>query len=537
MKNQNIEVTSMGQKNKSFVNAALIFGIAGIIVKILGAFYKVPLGNILGEEGSSYVASVYPYYNWLLVVSSAGFPAAIAKLISEHEARGEIEEAEKLFALMRKVMTLIGLTTMTLLFLLAPTLTAVSGNEKAVYSMQALAIALFFVSYMSSYRGYFQGHHHLTPFGLSQIVEQIGRVSTGLILAYFLISYGSQYAAAGATFAATFGAILGTIMLFIYYQKFRKKNNFPKVKAGKLRDNKAVIKRVIFLAIPITIGASVMPLVNMIDTFIIINRLQDIGYGESAKSFYSYHAFYAASLVNFPQILFTAIQVSLLPAVASLKAVGDIKGLQNTVKTGMKVALLLGVPSSIGLFVLAEPVLRLLWPNLEGVVTYAPNVLKMVSLSLIALSLFQATTGILQGIGKQHAPARNLMVGAAFKIVACYLLVGIPSVNILGAGISTVLAFMIAVVLNVMAVYKELKPKFSMMQTIVKPIIASVVMGIVVHFAYVFLIGIFGNTISTALSVLLGISIYGIMLFVIKALDEDDLAFLPGKRILKKLVR
>ncbi|MCK8059523.1 MULTISPECIES: polysaccharide biosynthesis protein [unclassified Fusibacter] len=527
----------MSQKNKSFVNAALIFGVAGIIVKILGAFYKVPLGNILGEEGSSYVASVYPYYNWLLVVSSAGFPAAIAKLVSEHEARGEIIEAEKLFGLMRRVMTLIGLSTMTILFFLAPVLTSVSGNERAVYSMQAIAIALFFVSYMSSYRGYFQGHHNLTPFGLSQIIEQIGRVATGLVLAIVLIPYGAEFAAAGATFAATFGAILGTILLFFYYRNFRKKNNIPKVKAGRLRDNKAVIKRVIFLAIPITIGASVMPLVNMIDTFIIINRLQDIGYGETAKSFYSYHAFYAASLVNFPQILFTAIQVSLLPAVSALKAVNDRIGLENTVKTGMKVALLLGVPSAIGLFVLSGPILSLLWPNLDGVVQFAPNVLKVVSLSLIALSLFQATTGILQGIGKQHAPARNLMIGAAFKIVACYVLVGIPSINILGAGLSTILAFSVAVVLNVMAVFKEIKPKFSITHTIAKPVIASIVMGVAVHFGYILLIVKFGNVTSTALSVVAGVVVYGVMLFVIKALDADDLAFLPGKRILKKLVR
>ncbi len=538
LKNEKEEVI-MGQQQKSFVNAALIFGLAGIIVKILGAFYKVPLGNILGEEGASYVASVYPYYNWLLVISSAGFPAAIAKIIAEYHARGEYLEAERLFAVMKRVMAGIGLVTMAILFFFAPLLTRVSGNPNAVYSMQAIAIALFFVSYMSSYRGYFQGQNNLTPFGLSQIVEQIGRVITGIALAIVLMPIGVEYAAAGATFAATFGAILGTILLYFYYQAHRKKQQLPKVKVGSLKEHAPLIKRVLYMAIPITIGASVMPLVNMIDTFIIINRLTDIGFGETAKEFYSYHAYYAASLVNFPQILFTAIQVSLLPAVASLSALGDIKGVARTIKTGMKVALILGLPSGIGLAVLAKPVIVLLWPRLDGVVQHAPAVLQITSIGLVALCLFQATTGILQGLGKQHMPARNLMIGAAFKIVTCYVLVGIPSINILGAGISTALAFFIAVGLNLLSLYNHLKSEFSVFEILVKPTVSAIGMGAAVYFIYEAMrttLGL-GNSISTLASVFAGMVIYFTLLLGLKALDQDDLAFLPGKRLFKKFVK
>lgn len=527
----------MKEQNRSFVNAAVIFGMAGIIVKIIGAFYKVPLGSILGTEGSSYVAFVYPYYNWLLVVSSAGFPAAIAKIVSEYNAKGDHVGSETVFVLMKRVMMWIGLVTMTILFLLAPTLTRTFGNPNAVFSMQAIAIALFFVSYMSAYRGYFQGHHNLMPFGVSQIIEQIGRVSTGIILAIVLMPIGVKYAAAGATFAASFGAILGTILLSVWYGKHRKKHNLPIVKIGKIRDHKALIKRIISLAIPITIGASVMPLVNMIDGFIIINRLQDIGYGETARAFYSYHAFYAASMVNFPQILFTAIQVSLLPAMSHLMAINDHLGMQNTVKTGMKVALLIGVPSAIGMSVLSGPIISLLWPNLSDVVAFTPQVLQVVSLSLIALSLFQATTGMLQGIGKQHHPAKNLLIGAAVKVVACYVLVGMPQINILGAGLSTILAFLIAVTLNVMVLFRTIRPQINLSHIILKPIFAAVVMGILVKLTYVLIFGAFGNAIATLGSVVAGVFVYGLMLVLLKALDQDDLAFLPGKRILKKLVR
>lgn len=529
----------MSSKNKSFVNAALIFGVAGIIVKILGAFYKVPLGSILGEEGASYVASVYPYYNWLLVISSAGFPAAIAKIIAEYHAREEHLEAERLFAVMRRVMAGIGLTTMAILFTFAPWLTKLSGNPNAVYSMQAIAIALFFVSYMSAYRGYFQGQNNLTPFGLSQIVEQIGRVVTGIALALVLMPVGVEFAAAGATFAATFGAIVGTILLYFYYQNYRKKMQLPVVKAGSLKENRALIKRVLYMAIPITIGASVMPLVNMIDTFLIINRLTDIGFGESAKEFYSYHAYYAASLVNFPQILFTAIQVSLLPAVASLAAIGDHKGVARTIKTGMKVALIFGLPSGVGLAVLARPVMMLLWPRLDGVVQFAPPVLQMTSIGLIALSLFQATTGILQGLGKQHLPARNLMIGALVKVVTCYVLVGIPSINVLGAGISTALAFFIAVALNVLSLYGQLKSEFRVSEIILKPTISAGLMGLAVYFLYELMYktaGI-GNSISTLVSVFAGVVIYFVCLLGLKTLDQDDLAFLPGKRVFKRFVK
>ncbi len=526
-------------KNNSFINAALIFGAAGIVVKILGAFYKVPLGSILGPEGASYVAFVYPYYNWLLVVSSAGFPAAIAKIIAEYHAKGEYLEAERLFGVMRRVMTGIGLVTMCILLGIAPILTKTFGNEKAVYSMQAIAIALFFVSYMSAYRGYFQGQNHLMPFGMSQIVEQLGRVITGIILALVLLPMGTEFAAAGATFAATFGAILGTILLIFYYKRHRKKQGYPQVKIGSLKQHRPLIKRVIQLAIPITIGASVMPLVNMIDGFVIINRLRDIGYGESAKAFFSYHSYYAASLVNFPQILFTAIQVSLLPAISSLTALGDMKAVARTVKTGMKVALLIGLPSGIGMSVLAAPIVTLLWPKLDDVIQYAPPVLQITSLGLIALCLFQATTGILQGMGKQHMPARNLMIGAAVKVVACYVLVGIPSINILGAGISTALAFLIAVILNVMSLTKHIASDFKVNDIIIKPFMAAMGMGIAVHFCYQLLFTIIGlkNSLATVGSIFVGVGVYLILLLALKSLDQDDLAFLPGKRVLQRFVK
>jgi stage V sporulation protein B len=528
----------MSPKNKSFVNAALIFGVAGIIVKIIGAFYKVPLGTILGPVGASYVSSVYPYYNWLLVISSAGFPAAIAKIIAEYHAKGQYLEAEQLFSLMKKVMLGIGFTTMIFLFAFAPLLTRLSGNDEAVYSMQAIAVALLFVSYMSAYRGYFQGQNHLTPFGLSQIVEQIGRVASGLLLAYFLMPMGVEFAAAGATFAAALGAILGTVLLYFYYQRHRKIQGYPKVSKQSLKGQMPLIKRVLKLAIPITIGASVMPLVSMIDVFIVINRLKEIGYGEQARVFYSFHSYYAASLINFPQILFTAIQVSLLPAVAGLMALSDMKGLSRTIKTGMKVALIIGLPSGVGLFVLSGPVIQLLWPRLEDVVFYTPPVLQVASIGLIALSLFQATTGILQGMGKQHLPARNLMIGAAFKIATCYILVGIPSINIMGAAISTALAFFVAVALNVTSLFKHIKADFRVSDVILKPLIAAVGMGVVVHFAYGGLTDVIslGNTLATLVSVILGIVVYGLLLMVTKTLDQDDLAFLPGKKILKRLV-
>ncbi len=526
------------KKNNSFVNVALIYSATLIVVKIIGAVYKIFLGNVLTDTGTSYYAFVYPYFNAMLAITTVGFPAAIAKITAQYLAEDNLLGAEQLFAVMKRFLLIIGFASTALLFVAAPFITALGGNPKATLSMQAISLALVVVAYMSAYRGFFQGHSNLFPFGMSQIADQIGRVGVGFFLAVALLKYGDQYAAAGATFAATLGTTFGLLTLLFFRKRYEKANGIKAVVKVKISEHRAEIKRVVIIAIPIIIGAMVMPMVNMIDTLIVINRLEGIGYSaKTAKEFYSYHAYFTASLINFPQVLFTAIQASLLPAVAFAIAAKNGKAVGNTIKTGIKIALIVGVPAAIGLSILAQPIIMLLYPTKPNVILYTPGILSIAALALIPLSLFQATTGILQGMEKQQLPAFNLMIGALFKIIVCYILVGIPGIGVKGAAISTLLAFLIAAVLNVRVLFKYQRPDYNIVNISVRPLLSALVMGAIVWLTFNGVAAVVGFKLATLLSIAAGILVYGALVIVSKALDVDDLEYLPGKKYLSKVIR
>ncbi len=525
------------KKNNSFVNVALIYSATLIVVKVIGAVYKIFLGNVLTDVGTSYYSFVYPYFNAMLAITTVGFPAAIAKITSEYLAEDNLLGAEQLFAVMKRFLLIIGLVSTSILFVAAPFITSIGGNPNAKLSMQAISLALVVVAYMSAYRGFFQGHSNLFPFGMSQIADQIGRVGIGFFLAVALLQFGDEYAAAGATFAATLGTTLGLLTLLYFRKRYEKENGITEKIKVKLSDHKAEIKRVVIIAIPIIIGALVMPMVNMIDTLIVINRLKDIGYSAKiAKEFYSYHAYFTASMINFPQVLFTAIQASLLPAIAFAIAAKDNKSAGDTIKTGIKVAFLVGAPSAIGLSVLARPIIMLLYPAKENVIMYTPGILSIAALALIPLSLFQATTGILQGMEKQQLPAFNLMIGALFKVGVCFVLVGIPSINVKGAAISTLLAFTIAAILNLRALFKYHKPNYNILNITIKPLIAALLMGVAVWLSFKGISAI-NFKLATLISILIGVAVYAVLIIVSKALDVEDLNYLPGKKFLSKVIR
>ncbi len=525
----------MQKKNVSFLQGAAILMIAGVIIKIIGAFFRIPLGLILNSDGTSYYQSAYPFYVSLLVLSTAGFPAAIAKLVSAKVAVNDEEGANQVFQVAFRLMFLIGLGGMLIMLFGSRFLANFVGNPDSVYSFQALSLALFFASMMSAYRGYFQGLQNMIPYAISQTVEQLGRCIVGLALAYFLLGIGKPIAAAGATFGATIGAIVGTTYLWFRFKRHNKGQKLTPLKNPLIK--KEIVKDILRLAIPITIGASVVPLLSLADAAIVMNRLLEIGYGDQAKNMYSYLTFFAASINNLPQVILTSIQLSILPAVSAFAASGTKEKLQETINAGIKVSVIIGAPSAVGLFVLAEPVIRLLYPGQEDVIQFAPDVLRIISIGLIFLSIFQSSTGILQGLQHQMRPAINLLLGAAVKVFLCYTLVAIPSLNIKGAAISTVAAYAIAAGLNMLTLKSVTKQKTSVLSLILKPIVASLVMGVLVYGIQTVGAMVMPSKLATVLAILGGGISYLFLLFSLKTFTEADIDLMPGKRLIRKFQR
>lgn len=521
----------------SFVKGAFILGISGVFVKVLGAFFKIPLANILGPEGMSYYSSAYPIYNFFIVLATAGLPTALGKIISEQRALGDYRNLDKTFKSGLLLMSTVGLFGSLFMYFGAEMIVDVIKNPEAVLAFKALAPAIVIVSVMAVFRGFFQGFQHMKPFAFSQIFEQFGRVIVGYGLAvYFLVS-GTKYAAAGATFGATTGAIAGLIVIFIMYRKFRKNNSeaHSKLMTGKELATSAIMKKIALIAIPITLGAAVMPLMNTIDVMLVMNRLTDIGMGDQANDLYGMLSGYAATLVNLPTVITSAIQISIVPAVAALYVQNKVKPLSSTIQNGIRMTLIICLPATAGLVLLSQPIMELLYPSQVQYAQTTGQILSILGFGVIFLGMFQVTTGILQGLSMQNRPAMNLMVGAIIKIILTYVLVGMPGINIYGAAISTLAAYGTATMLNLITMKRSANITFDPKSVLFKPLLSVLVMSLVVVIGHQLALLIISPKLSTVFAILIGMVAYLFMLFKTKTLTDEDYALMPGGSKLKKI--
>lgn len=519
---------------ETFLKGAVLLGAAGVVVKVLGAFFRIPLGNILGPEAMSYYTSAYPIYNFFIVLATTGLPTALAKIISEQRALDKKDQIDQTFRVGMILMGSIGIIGAFFMFFGAEFIVKVIKNEGALYSFKALGPAIFIVSLMSVFRGYFQGHQNLKPFAISQLVEQLGRVIVGLGLATALLNLGLMESAAGATFGATAGALAGLSYILYRFSKERRKAGV-KTTNRALLPGKDVLKKIIVIAVPITMGAAVMPLMNSIDVLIVFNRLHDIGLGDQANDLFGMLSGYAATLVNLPQVVTAAIQISIVPAIAGLYIKDSVKELKITIESGVRMALIVGLPAAAGLIVLSRPIMELLYPRQIMYAQTTGSILSILGFTVIFLGLFQVTTGILQGLGLQNRPAINLAVGALVKVVLTYTLVGIPSINIYGAAFSTVVAYAVATTLNILTLKKRASVVFKFKRVLMKPLVSTAVMSISALGVYMGLQLIASSRINTVAAIVVGILAYGIMLFATRTFDDNDFALIPGGRKLKKI--
>lgn len=528
----------MSKRNRNFIRGAAMLGAAGIVVKLVGAVFRIPLGNLVGDLGMSYYQTAYPIYNWLLVVSTAGIPTAIAKVISEKEAIGDRAGVHRIFRTAFWMLTIIGLVTMIVLMLTAQMICDAVKNPDAVYSMLSIAPALFFVSLMSVYRGYFQGLQEMKAYAVSQVVEQVFRVAVGLGLAFYFYRISVPYAAAGATFGATVGGMAGTLFMFWCYLQFRKKQDTVIPDEEFEQDSvRTIISKLVTIAIPVTIGASVLPIMNLIDLGIVMNRLTEIGMGDVAKNLYGQLTGYAATVVNLPMIVTAAVQISLVPAISQYAVLNAKDELDRMIETGIRMGLIISLPSTFGLVVLAKHIMLLLYPMQPVAALSAGGILQVLGWGVFGLSMFQVLTGILQGLGRPWIPARNLAIAAAIKLVLSYILVGMPSLNIMGAASSTAAAFGLAALLNYLSLRSLSAHRMDVKQVLFKPLAATAVMVLVALGSYTLLSGFAGNSISTLIAVMLSGTVYLATLIGVGGLTEEDFDLLPGGGKLRKLSR
>jgi stage V sporulation protein B len=523
--------------------AAILSG-AGIVIKIIGACFRIPLANLIGGEGMGYYNAVYPVYTLLVVIATTGIPIAVSRLVAEHVTDGDPGGAHRVFRIALVLMGAIGVCFFAALFFFAgPITNRMTELSGAVYAMRAIAPALIFVPIMAAFRGYFQGMQDMKPTALSQIAEQIFRVVFGLLLAFFLYDMGVEYAAAGGTFGATAGAAAGLVCMAVIYSKFKNSASFRarRAEARATRDaarqmrTGQIIRKIIWIAVPITVGAAVMPIMYNIDMWVVPARLSYAGFDPVAvRSMYGQLTGFAEPLTNLPKVLTQAIAVSMVPAIVRAWKQRDKESLEQNVTLGFRLALIIGLPCAVGFMILPEPILLLLYPDKPIDAVGAAPALFIFAIGVVFLSSIDALTSVLQGIGKQMIPFVNIAIGAACKFLITYLLTGIPVFNIRGAAIGTVCAYVIATVLNYRAVVVYTGIRFNLSLTFLRPVISAGVMGAVAAVCYHGLEIPLGGKLSAVCSILVAIAAYVILLFATHSIRGEELKLLPkGDKIYK----
>lgn len=528
------QTSGIEKHSNSFLKGTLILTVGGIVVKVIGFLNWIILSRVLGGEGIGLYQMAFPVYLLALSVSSAGIPIAISIITAEKLALNDFKGANRVFHVSLSVLTITGLFFSLLLYFGAEWLITYQfiHDARAYYALLALSPAVFFVTILSSFRGYLQGCQIMTPTAVSQIVEQLVRVITMLIFASWLLPKGLEYAAGGASLGAAPGAVAGLLVLIYYYWKLNKdfKQKIQKQNQTNPQESSAsIIKRIAKLALPVSLSSLMLPVVANLDLFIVPARLEVAGYTvEQSTELFGYLTGMAVPLLNLSTILTAALCISLVPAISESFALNDKKRIYQQTASAMRISNLVTVPGVVILWMLAEPISQLVYNAPQ-----ASSSISIISAGVFLLGIHQVTTGVLQGMGHTTIPVINMGIAVVFKVALNWLLTAMPALGIKGASWATVADFGVGAILNMYFVNRYVG--FVMdMKSLLKTIVAAAAMGGVIYITYdVVMMETASNTVATLAGTLLGVVVYGAVLLLVGGISEGDVKQVPiiGPRI------
>lgn len=527
------------KKRSTFVLGAAILAAAGLICKVIGVLIRIWAYAVIKEEGMVYYEAVFPFYSWLLIISSSGVPTAISRMVARSATLGDWANARRILKKSVLMLGAVGLVTTALMYFGAPwfAVSFIGKDESYVLVFKALAPALFFVSVMCAYRGYLQGMQHMAGTALSQLCEQVVKAGAGLLLASRWVKKGPVYGAAGILVGIVISEILalGVVVLFRFKNR---RQYFPIGASENPQDTSPVISTLLSIAVPITLGASVIPITSMLDVRMIFSRMSSFMTEADVNRSYVALSTNVRSLINLPASFTQALSMSLVPAISAAQARKDISGMHSAAGLGLKLSMAIGMPCAAGLFVLGGPIIEMLFRSITAEsLAIAVRIMRVASVSVVFISLVQTMTGELQGIGKHRVAVYCLLAGGISKVVLNYFLLAIPSVNILGASISNIACYGVAGVLDLFLFMRYSGYRPAINDVFLKPAVCSLIMGGAVLVAYKLLYRLHPGTLVTLIAVVIGIAVYGVLCLVLRLFTSSELENIPGGHKLKQLLR
>lgn len=526
------EQQNSNTNNSKFLKGTMILTISSIIVKVIGSLNWIILSRVLGGEGIGLYQMGFPIYLMAITVSSAGVPVAISIITSEKLANKDYRGAKRVFNVSLRLLLISGLIFSSALFFGADFLINqhIIRDSRAYYSIIALAPAVFFVTFLASFRGYLQGWQIMTPTATSEVVEQLVRVITMLVFADLFMPYGLAYAAGGASMGAGAGAFCALLVLMWFYRRLKRRlheeieaqdDSIPQESAGH------IIKRLLKLALPVSLTSLMLPIGANLDLLIVPQRLEVAGFDvRHATELFGYLTGMAVPLVNLATIFTAAMTISLVPSISESRTLERFDAIRDKIRLAFRVAMIITFPCFMGLFFLAEKVAALIY-NAPG----AAGAIQTMSVGILFLGMHQISTGILQGLGKTAIPVINMILACLVKVVMSWWLTAIPLLGIKGASMATVADFAVAAIINMGFIYKYTGFTFSL-GSLLKPLLAAGVMGAVIY-------AVLGITEQLGMwcvlfAMVAAVPSYALALLAFGGLTKEDLENIPfvGRKIL-----
>ena len=539
----------MAEENRqNFLHGAAILAAGVAIMKVLGAIYKIPLQNIIGDTGYGYFFAAYNIYNVLLTISTAGLPVALSRMISEANTLGRPMQARRTFRIAMTTLAVIG-AVFSLAMFLFPTEMAILLVSKPEVSQSVYAIspAVLLVCVTSAFRGYIQGHGNMRPTTVGQVLEVLVKVIVGLVLAVLLTRAHKSLpvSAAGAIFGVTAGSLAALIyMLRCYLKQYRGVSPDACPTGPDTPDPVGrTLGRFLRIGVAITLGASVMSVISLIDTKLIQMQLPNvagIGPALADELFGSYSAM--QTLFNLPAAFVTPMTIAVVPAISAAVARKDSREAGAIAESGLRISAVIAVPMGIGLAVLSKPIVGFLYPHTNEI---GPTILTYMGAASIFVCVALVTNAILQANGNERLPIISMVAGGVTKIVCNRLLVSQPEINSLGACIGTIGCYGVICVLNCIFIARSLRQPPRYARAFLRPLLSGAVMGAAAWAVY----GIAARVLHVgggasrlpllvclAAAIVAAAAVYVVMVVVTRSVTLEDMKLIPKGEKLAKLL-
>ena len=556
-------------KKQNFLQGTALLAMSTAIVKVIGAVYKIPLNAIIGEQGFGYFNTAYEIYAVLLMISTAGLPVAMSRMISAASAQGRYGQVRRIYTTARAIFLGLGITGSLLMTVFCRQLAAFQNQPDAWAAIGCLGPCVLLICVMSTFRGYFQGQSNMLPTSVSQVIEAVVKLIVGMVAALALLKFTNQVSLAAG------GAILGVtasclVSAFYLYNCFRKAYRILPVDDEPADSFGATAKALLAIAIPITIGSAGLQFLTVMETKIYMSQIRvgledtmSLSQLQAILTAYRYSGDVTAvtredaiqfildtrkgiynmtqTIFNMPCAFITPITISVIPAITAQLTREDLSGAKATEESAIRVTGLISAPCAVGLFVLAEPVTGLLGGYTGQKLELSGTLMAILGICILFNAMVLLTNAIMQSHGHVILPVVNMFVGGILKLVAVFILTGNPNIGIIGTPIGSLLCYLSITVLNLISMRRVLPQTPAVLRNVGKPVLAAAIMGIAVYATSLGLTALLGDgasrIITCGVPILVGVAVYAFTAIKLKAITKEDCLLLPKGAKIAKLLR